>query len=204
MSRLTLQQTDKQTDKEVSRQNRDVGEWETLTRTLVLDHAPFLSVEFHQVRLPTGEIIDEWPWLITPDFVTIVAVTEDNQFLCFRQVKYAIDGVALAPPGGYIDPGESALAAAKRELLEETGYVASQWESLGSFPVDGNRGVGVAHFFLAQQARRIQQPEADDWEPQELILLSMEAVKAALLAGEFRVLPWTAAIALALLRLAIH
>ena len=177
------------------------AKWETLGRTLVLDHAPFLSVEFHRVRLPDGSIIEEWPWVITPEFVTIVAVTGDGRFICFRQVKYAIEGTSLAPPGGYLDPGEDALEAARRELLEETGCIASRWDSLGSYPVDGNRGAGVAHLFLARKARYVQEPAADDWEPQELVLLSGAEVKRALAHGEFRVLPWAAAFALALVKL---
>jgi ADP-ribose pyrophosphatase len=89
----------------------------------------------------------------------------------------------------------------QRELLEETGYVANEWTSLGSFVVDGNRGCGHAHFFLARGARYAQPIDADDLEEQELLLLTRAELTAALAAGEIKVLSWAAIVALALLRL---
>lgn len=159
----------------------------------------FLTVESHTVAFPDGRIVEEWGWVITPDFVNVVAVTDEGRFLCFRQPKYAVTGLSLAVTGGYIEPGEQPLAAAQRELLEETGYVAVSWRPLGSYAVDGNRGVGTAHFFLATGARWQQPIDADDLEAQEFLLLTRAEVEAALFAGEFKVLPWAANVALALL-----
>jgi 8-oxo-dGTP pyrophosphatase MutT (NUDIX family) len=161
----------------------------------------FLRVEYHTVQLPTGRVIEEWPWLITPSFVNVVAETEDGRFLCFRQTKYAAEGISLAIPGGYLEEGEEPLAAIQRELREETGYVATEWTFLGRFAVDGNRGNGHAHLFLARGARYSQPIDADDLEEQELLLLTRAELEAALAAGEFKVLPWTANVALALTRL---
>jgi ADP-ribose pyrophosphatase len=172
--------------------------WKTLSRRVLLRHNKFLTVEVHAVELPDGRVIDDWAWVITPDFVNIVATTETGQFLCFRQTKYAVAGISLAPPGGYIEPGEDPLAAAQRELLEETGYAAPEWVSLGHYAVDSNRGAGTAYFFLARQAHRVADPIADDLEEQELLLLSRAEVEAALAAGEFKALPWAAVMALAL------
>jgi len=174
--------------------------WETLARRMILNHSKFLVVEEHTVELPNGRVIDDWPWIITPDYINVTAVTEEGLFLCFRQTKYAVDGVSLAVVGGYLEPGEDPLEAAKRELREETGYEASTWLALGRFPVDGNRGAGIAYPFLATGARRVTEIDADDLEEQELLLLSRTEVEAALDAGEFKSLPWAAAVALALRR----
>jgi ADP-ribose pyrophosphatase len=175
--------------------------WRTLSRRTILDRGRFLMVEEHTIALPDGCTIPGWPWIVTPDYVNVVAVTQHGQFVCFRQVKYAVNGTALAPVGGYVEPGEDPLASAQRELLEETGYQAPEWIDLGHYAVDGNRGVGTAHLFLALQARRAAQRDADDLEEQQLVLLSRSQVDRALLAGEFKVLPWAAALALALHRL---
>ena len=172
--------------------------WKTKDRKLVLDNAPWLTVEQHTVELPNGELIHNWPWVKTPDYVNVVAMTEDDQFLCFRQVKYGIEGVTLAVVGGYVKEGEAPLAAAKRELMEETGYEAPNWRSLGSYLVDPNRGIATGHLFLARGARYVTPRDADDLEEQELLLLTREEIESALEAGEIKVLAWAAAVAFAL------
>jgi ADP-ribose pyrophosphatase len=114
--------------------------WKTLSRQVLLSQPPYLDVELHSLALPDGRIIPDWQWIVTPGYVHVVVVTQDGAFLCLRQVKYAVAGTTLAPVGGYLDPGEAPLAAARRELCEETGYTAPDWLSLGSYTVDGNRG----------------------------------------------------------------
>jgi len=172
--------------------------WKTNARKLVLDNAPWLTVEHHTVELPDGQVIPDWPWVKTPDYINVVAVTEDEQFLCFRQVKYGIEGDTLAIVGGYINEGEVPLAAAKRELREETGYESSDWVSLGSYLVDPNRGIATGHLFLARNARYVTARDADDLEEQELLLLSRTELEAALERGDIKVLAWAAAVGFAL------
>jgi ADP-ribose pyrophosphatase len=175
--------------------------WKTLSRQTILEHSKFLSVEEHVVELPDGRVIEHWPWVITPDFVNVVAITAAGEFLCFRQTKYGVEGTSLSVVGGYIDPGEDPLTAAKRELLEETGYEATEWIELGSYRVGASRGIAMAHFYLARDARQIATPNADDLEEQILLRLNRAEVEAALSQGEFKVLPWAAVVALALLHL---
>jgi len=173
----------------------------TLGRREVLAYKPFLTLEVHRVRMPDGRIIEDWPWVITPDFVNIVAVTPDYRFLCLRQYKYACEGVSLATVGGYVESGEDLLVAAIRELKEETGYESADWRELGHYPVDSNRGVGSAHFYLALGAVKTSEPTERDVEEPEIVLLTWAEVEEALAAGQFKALPWSAAMALALLRL---
>ena len=181
-----------------------------MTQTLrTLDRRPlltvgdgrFLVVESHTVAFPDGKVVEDWGWVITPDFINVVAVTKSGEFICFRQPKYAVQGLSLGIVGGYIEKGEYPLAAAQREMLEETGYIASDWQALGSYVVDANRGAGKGHFFLATGAEWRQPIDADDLEEQELLLLSRVEVEQALRAGEFKVLPWAACVAMALLTL---
>ena len=172
--------------------------WKTLSRVTILEHSKYLTVENHTVELPDGRIIEDWPWIITPDFANVVPVTVNGEVLCFRQTKYGVEGTSLAPVGGYIEPGEDPLETAKRELLEETGYQAPEWIGLGAYRVGANRGFAMAHLFLALEARQVAERQADDLEEQELLTFSRAEVEAALAGGEFKVLAWAAAVAFAL------
>ena len=176
--------------------------WETVSRQVILNHSKYLTVESHDIRLPNGDMITNWPWIITPDFVIVVVVTKSGEFILFRQPKYSIEGVGLAPVGGYLDPDEKPLTAAIRELHEEIGYTSDLWVHLGSYPVDGNRGVGTAHLYLAADVEESLADgiisESDDLEEQEIIILTKAEVKQAMMANEFKVLPWVTAISLAL------
>ncbi len=175
--------------------------WRTLSKKTILVHSKWLTVEDHTIELPDGKVIKDWPWIISPDYVNIAVITTTGEFLCFRQTKYAVEGVALAPVGGYMDAGEDPLACAKRELAEETGCEASQWHALGTFPADGNHGAGSAHLFLAEGARKVSDTISDDLEEQEIVFLSRNQVVKAMLRGEFKVLSWTTVMAMALAHL---
>ena len=172
--------------------------WKTLNKRTIYDQAPWLVVELHSVELPGGRVIPDWPWIKTPDYINVVAITEDDTFLCFRQIKYGIPGSTLAIIGGYLEPGEAPLAAAQRELREETGYEAPVWIDLGHYLVDPNRGVANGYLFLARGARRVAEPASDDLEEQRLLHLTREEIENAMANGEFKVLAWAAAVAFAL------
>jgi len=61
--------------------------WKTLSRKTVLDLSPYLTVETHAVELPDGRVIPDWPWVITPDYVNVVALTAEGRFVCFRRAS---------------------------------------------------------------------------------------------------------------------
>ena len=172
--------------------------WKTLSRKTILNHSKFLTVENHTIELSNGRVISNWPWLIMPDYIIVIAITVKDEFLCFRQTKYGVSGTTLAPVGGYLEAGEEPLVTAQRELLEETGYKAPDWISLGHYRVDGNRGAGIAHLYLARDAHYVAEPNSDDLEEQQLLHLDRTDIEAALTGGEFKVLAWTTAFALAL------
>ncbi|HRP74736.1 MAG TPA: NUDIX hydrolase [Rhodocyclaceae bacterium] len=89
-----------------------------------------LDVRRDRVRLPNGnEAVREY--IRHPGAVVIVALLPDGKLLLERQYRYPLRRAFLELPAGKIDPGEDILACAKRELREETGYIADEWEYLG-------------------------------------------------------------------------
>lgn len=182
----------------------DHQRWRTRSVRKVFESGKWVSIEHHEVELPDGRIIPDWPWIMTPSYVNVVPVTPHGRILLFRQYKYAFEKPSLALVGGYIEPGEEPLAAAQRELLEETGCRAEHWRSLGSYWVDPNRGVALGHFFLALDAQAVQASDADDLEQQEPVTLSLQEASQALSGGEILVQAWALCLALALRELDNH
>lgn len=89
-----------------------------------------LDVRRDRVRLPDGsEAIREY--VVHPGAVLIVPVEDDGRFIVERQFRYPHNRAFLEFPAGKVDPGETALATARRELLEETGHNAVEWTRLG-------------------------------------------------------------------------
>ena len=90
----------------------------------------FLRVQRDLVRLPDGsETLREY--IRHPGAVAIVALFDDGRVLLERQHRYALRRDFIEIPAGKLDAGEAHLDTAKRELLEETGYVAAEWRRLG-------------------------------------------------------------------------
>jgi ADP-ribose pyrophosphatase len=88
-----------------------------------------LKVHRDTVRLPDGSH-GEREYIRHPGAVAIVALTDERRLLLERQYRYPPRREFIEIPAGKIDPGEHHLATAKRELLEETGYVAEEWTRL--------------------------------------------------------------------------
>ena len=108
--------------------------------------------------------------------VVILAVddsTPEPRILLERQYRYAANDFLLELPAGRIDPGESALAAGKRELLEETGYTARHWKKvLFFYPSPGFLEETMTVFFANGLQAGKAQPEADEKIDHELVPLS--------------------------------
>lgn len=98
------------------------------------------------------------------DWVNVIALTPADEVVLIRQYRVGIDTVCLEIPGGMVDPGEDAQAAAARELLEETGYTAPTWRHLGSVAPNPAIQNNHLHSFLALDARKTHDPRPDGSE----------------------------------------
>lgn len=135
----------------------------------------------------------------------LVEDADSKDFVLFRQAKYAIPGETLALLGGYVEPAESPLQAAKREVLEELHMECAEMVALGNgqgFRTDANRGFGVYYPFLARTCRKASRyGRSDDLETQAVLRMPRHELEREVLAGRFRELKWTNTIAMALLHL---
>jgi ADP-ribose diphosphatase len=177
--------------------------WDILERKELLDASPYLKLYRETVQLENGEIIDDYYTIDQRDFTIIFAMVGTIDVLCIRHYKHGAKRVNLGLPAGYIEKGESPLSAAQRELLEETGYSAMEWQPLGTFVVDGNRGCGNVHVFFASELVKIQEPDPDDLEVISLEMISFKSLPDLLAQGEVATLGAAIGIALGLLHITL-
>ncbi len=170
--------------------------WTVVASRDLLDAEPFLKVRVETIDLPDGRRIENYYQLDMPSFVCIFAETEDGKVITYRQYRHGVKRVCLVFPGGHLSPGEQPLAAAQRELLEETGCEAAAWTDLGGYMVNANQGGAVSHFFHATGCRKVAVTNSDDLEETEILFLTRAELREAASRGEFPLLTQMALLAL--------
>lgn len=111
------------------------------------------------------------------DWVNIVAVTKDGQMLFVEQFRQGVQDITLEIPGGAIDPGEIPLVAAKRELLEETGFKGLKWHEIGVVHPNPAIMSNRCWSYLALDCEWAQEKDLDPLEDLEVRLISIENVR---------------------------
>lgn len=141
-----------------------------------------LRVHRDQVRLPDGKAgVREY--ISHPGAVAILAVLPDGRLIFERQFRYPLRRAFLEIPAGKIDPGETVEACARRELREETGYEAAQWEYVGvTHPCIGYSNERI-EVFIARELTHVGH-DWDEGEFLEILSLSVEEIRSAVSAGE--------------------
>ena len=109
----------------------------------------FLKMKKDIVSLPDGkETYREY--LIHPGAVAIIPILNDGRILLERQFRYPVDAAMIEIPAGKLELGEDPLLCAQRELLEETGYSATEWEYLGKIHPVISYSTEIIEIFLAK------------------------------------------------------
>ena len=160
-------------------QSDEDRKWKTLDSTRLFDR-PWLTVRRDKVQLPGGQINDEFYVLEYPDWVNVIAITEEGLFVMEKQYRHGIGQVSFEICAGVIEEGETPLEAAKRELLEETGYGEGEWEE--SMVICGNASTtnNFTHSFIAKGVKKISSQNLDRTEDIEPVLMNAEQVKELL------------------------
>lgn len=144
---------------------------ETRLDTTVMCEGSFMQVRKDRVRLPDGTESSR-EYITHPGAVTVLALLDNGNLLLERQFRYAPQREFIELPAGKIDHGEDTLLTAQRELLEETGYVATEWTHLATtWPCIGYADERMEYYLargLSHEGRKL-----DDGEFLEVFDLSL-------------------------------
>ncbi|RUA17353.1 MAG: hypothetical protein DSY55_02320 [Clostridia bacterium] len=175
----------KRDSEQISNHRAQIRSWRTLeSRTVFSNH--WISLDIDQVELPNGQLYDYTVVRRASHGVAALVFDDENRLLLESEYRYPVDEVIWQLPGGLVNAGEEPLAAVKRELAEETGYVADSWEYLGDFW--DNPALGDMKIFL-YICRNIQRKAEIHFDVAEFIAAEWKTLnwlKNAVMFGEIR------------------
>ena len=176
------------------------GRWERLSSERLIE-TPYFALRSDRLRLPDGAVKDPYYVIERPDAAIVFPLTEEDDVVLVRQYRPAIEGIELGLPAGLVDEGEEPEKAARRELLEETGYAGGEWEPLGSLASSPSLKDNWAHLYLARGVTCSAAPRPDEYERVEVVLVPVGEIVERISAGEIVSSSGVAAALLALNRL---
>lgn len=157
--------------------------WELLSSDYVYRNR-WITVRQDHVKLPSGVVNDEFYVMEYPDFCNVIAVTKDGRFVMERQYRHAYGEVGYEIPAGHIDEGEDPLEAAKRELLEETGFGGGEWQLLLRCCPNPSVWTNVCFTFLATDVEPVGDRQLESTEDLDVELVTKEELKRIITSGE--------------------
>lgn len=133
--------------------------------------------------MPSGMEIPDFYVEELSDWVNVIAITKEGKFLVEEQYRHGIGRICFELCAGIVEKGESPMDAAKRELLEETGYRSDEWAAYGCYAPNTSGCNNCCYTFIATNLKKVAEPILDITEDIKIHLLKEEEIKELMLDG---------------------
>jgi 8-oxo-dGTP pyrophosphatase MutT (NUDIX family) len=160
-------------------------DWEILSSRILLDCPPYLSVKEETVKLPNGHVIKNWYVLDFPNWITVIAITKEDNFIVIDQYRPGSKKTNFEIVAGIVEPGEDPLKAAQRELLEETGYGKGEWQLLTALNPNPNNHRNLSFSYLATGVVHLKKQHVENTEDVRIHFVSRHDMWQMLVEGDF-------------------
>lgn len=170
--------------------------WEEIsTEHIVQDR--WIDFRKSAYRYPDGRVFEPYYSYSRRDYVVIVASDTDGNYICVRQFRQGIKEVTTEFPAGGVErddgreygatkASEETLDTAKRELMEETGYVSDEWEHLLTIPSNATIADNYATIFLAKNCRLAGEQNLDETEVLQIYKYTEDEIETMIQEGNFQ------------------
>lgn len=165
--------------------DRKLKKWITEQSQTMATYRVF-SVARRRNRSPLSGHANDFFVLECPDWINVIPLTGNDEVVLIHQYRHGSDEVEWEIPGGCVDPGESPLAAAKRELAEETGYTASEWIELGRNSPNPALNNNLCYSFLAKGAVKTAEQNLDSSEEIAVTTVPLSRIPEMIRSGQIR------------------
>lgn len=165
--------------------SKKIEKWEILDSKYIIKR-PWLTARRDTVRLPNGTIHPEFYILEYPTWINVIAITKEGKFVMVEQYRHGLQDIFTELVAGVVEDGELPLEAARRELLEESGYGNGNWELFTVLSQNPSATTNLSYSFLATDVELISDQLLDETEDIAVKLLTEAEVKQLLISDTMK------------------